>query len=60
MIFRATVVYEREHDVPQGSGAGKQVVSLKNEADLLVADGGQLFVVQVAYILLSPEYNVHL
>ena len=51
VVFRATIVYEREHDITQGSGARKQVIRLKNKADLLVADGGQFFVVQVAYIL---------
>ncbi len=32
----------------EGSGAGEQIEGLKDEADLLVADAGELVVVQLA------------
>ena len=42
------VVDERQLDVVQRGGAGQQVEGLEDEADLLVADAGQLVVVQLA------------
>ena len=43
-----SVVDERQLDVVQGSGAGEQVEGLEDEADFLVADAGELVVVQFA------------
>ena len=42
------VVDERQLDVVEGGGAGEQVEGLEDEADLLVADAGQLVIVQFA------------
>ena len=42
------VVDERQLDVVQRGGAGQQVEGLEDEADLLVADAGELVVVELA------------
>jgi hypothetical protein len=42
------VVDERQLDVVQRGGAGQQVEGLEDEADFLVADAGELVVVQLA------------
>ena len=45
---RRAVVDEGQLDVVQRGGAGKQVEGLEDEADFLVADAGQLIVVELA------------
>ena len=42
------VVDERQLDVVQRGGAGEQVEGLEDEADFLVADAGELVVVEFA------------
>ncbi len=42
------VIDQWQLDVVEGSGAGEQIEGLKDEADLLVADAGELVVVQLA------------
>ncbi len=48
LVRRSAVINQRQLDVVERGGARQQIESLKDEADLFVADGGEIVIVELA------------